>query len=151
MYSEGICYADKEPEPLQNFTLKTLTPSYATFTYALPLSDGGDPITQVIMSWDQFNGTWTSFNITPTDLAYTFTKMGGEPFPLNTSVSFSAHCLNGVGNSTISNYTLITYDLPRNVSQPFVDVVEEKMIRINWTNVNQNINGPMTHYLVRIK
>ncbi|TNV74732.1 hypothetical protein FGO68_gene12279 [Halteria grandinella] len=151
VYSTGGCITDTEPDPLQSFALKTLTPSSATFTYALPLFDGRDPITQVIMSWDQFNGTWASFNITPTDLAYTFTYMGGEPFPLNTTVSFSAHCLNGVGNSTISNITVITYDLPRNVSQPFVDIVEEQMIRINWTNVNKYINGPMTHYLVRFK
>ncbi|TNV87819.1 hypothetical protein FGO68_gene2338 [Halteria grandinella] len=151
VYSVGGCITDTEPDPLQSFALQRLTPSSATFTYALPLFDGRDPITQVIMSWDQFNGKWASFNVTPSDLAYTFTYMGGEPFPLNTTVSFSAYCLNGVGNSTISNITLITYDLPRNVSQPFVDIVEEQMIRINWTNVNQNINGPMTHYLVRFK
>jgi len=42
--------------------------------------------------------------------------------------------------------SFVTYDYLKNVSQPFIDVVEEKMVRINWTNVNQQ---KLSHYLVR--
>ncbi|TNV87931.1 hypothetical protein FGO68_gene5766 [Halteria grandinella] len=151
VYSEITAYADKEPDPLQSFTLKNLTGSYAILSYVMPLSDGGDPIIDITISWDQFNGTWTSFNITPSSkLFYNFTYLGGQPFPTNTPVSFSALCWNRLGNSTLAkNLSFVTYDFPRNVSQPFIDVVEEKMVRINWTNVNQQVLGPITHYLVK--